>query len=136
MGGKNGTYSLCSVDAMIKTIFKRFGKVVKRRWVFQCLRYMEDIGMINRKERKGQNTDGTYWQKSSQITLCAKGARYLWKMGVAGAKTLWKSIIAWAEGKDKRWPNKKDIYPLRTNSNEIEIPRGLKALVGMVGTSV
>jgi len=131
LGGKNDSYSKISVDKIIEFLWKYHGISVKRRWVFTILKFLEVIGFISRGPRKGQYSNGQYWQKSSMISFTAKGARFLMSKLVVGATDLWKRIITWAKGKDKRWPNKKDIYPTRTNSNEIEIPGRLKALTGM-----
>ena len=136
LGGKEAPYSLISVDRIIELLWGYHKIPVERRWVFYILAFLEKIGFIKRHIRAGNKPDGKAWQNSSMIFITGRGARFLMSKLVVGATDLWKRIITWAKGKDKRWPNKKDIYPSRTNTNGFEISGRLKALVEMVGISV
>ena len=100
-------YSMVSIDKIVALLKKHHNIVVKRRWVFQCIHDLIDAGLLSRKSRRGKNSDGSVWQKSSILALTLHGARFLFSKGIAGAKQLITSIIQWIRNnKDKRFPQK------------------------------
>lgn len=111
-------YSLISINKIIELLKKHYNIEVKRRWVFQCLRDLLDQGYISRQPRRGKNSDGAVWQKSSIIAITLKGARFLFSRQVLGAKQLISSIMAWMRDNiDKRFP-KKDVIMNGIDDNE------------------
>ncbi|KAF5416010.1 MAG: hypothetical protein C5S49_05210 [Candidatus Methanogaster sp.] len=111
-GGSRGsyTYSLICINTIIEKLKQHYNIVVKRRWVFQCLRDLLDAGYISRQPRRGRNSDGSVWQKSSIIAITLRGARFLFGRRVLGAKQLIASIMQWLRNNiDRRFPPKKAI---------------------------
>ena len=93
-----------SVNVIIELIAKRHLTSIKRRWAFQCLHDLEELGFINRQERYVKNPDGGYKQIPSLISITLRGARKLFDQGVDGASRLAKEILGWIHAGDKRWP--------------------------------
>jgi len=126
--GKNN-YSLISIDRIIE-LLKRFHNVeVKRRWVFKCIRYMLDSGLLSRRSRFGHRDDGKIFQLSSIIAISLKGAKLLISKRVSGAFLLLKNILAWVKNKDNRFPKKEDILPINSDNMDPEELRRLEILV-------
>jgi len=108
--GKNH-YSLISVNKIIKLLSKIHGTQVKRRWVFQCLRDMIDLGFLSRRSRYKRYNNGQIGQLSSITAITLKGAKLLVSKKISGAVLLLKNILSWVKNKDKRFPTKNDIRP-------------------------
>lgn len=105
-------YITPSTDSIIELIHARHNTDIRRRWAFQCLHDIEELGYITRRERYQKNPDGAYKQKPSLITITLKGARKLFDLGIAGAAKLVKSILTWLRSNDKRWPDyKENLHP-------------------------
>ena len=134
LGGKSFKYSLVSIDKIIELLKKHHNIVVKRRWVFQCIRDLIDAGFLSRKSRRGKNSDGSVWQKSSILAFTLRGARFLFSKGVMGAKNLIASILAWIRRKnDNRFPSKTEIITDDLDGSE---RRRLLDLVEIVTKSI
>jgi len=111
MGYGKKHYTKASVYSMME-LLKNLHKIdIKRRWIFACLKYFEDEGLIKRKKRYVRQPDGTLKQISSMITFTLKGAKQLYRMGVSGANKLLNSIKSWLKRKDGRFPKIGDIIP-------------------------
>ncbi len=106
--GKNHYTKICT-DKIIKLLEKFHSTVVRRRWVFQCMRDLEDAGLISRKKRYKKGEGGMQRQMSSITSFTIKGASFLVKKRVSGSVLMLKRIIAWIKGQDKRWPKKSDV---------------------------
>jgi len=111
MGYGKKHYTKASVYSMME-LLKNLHKIdIKRRWIFACLKYFEDEGLIKRKKRYIRQPDGKIEQISSLITFTLKGAKQLYRMGVSGANKLLSSIKSWLKRKDRKFPKVKDIIP-------------------------
>ena len=106
--GKNHYSKVCT-DKIISLLEKFHSITVKRRWIFQCMRDLEDAGLISRRQRYKQGDSGVIRQMSSITSFTIKGASFLVKKRVSGSVLMLKRIIAWIKGQDKRWPDKKDV---------------------------
>ena len=111
MGYGKKHYTKASVYAISDLLKGIHGISVKRRWLFACLKFLEDEGLIRRKKRYLRQPDGTLKQISSMITITLKGTKQLYRMGVSGASKLLKSIKSWLRRKDGRFPKIQDIIP-------------------------
>jgi len=106
--GKNH-YTVSAVDTFLVNL-EKFHKIkIKRRWMFYCLRYLLDEGYIRRKTRHTQDFDGLITQIPSMITFTLKGIVWLVRMGVEGAKKVYKSMQKFLKKGDKRFPSKPDF---------------------------
>lgn len=119
-GGKQH-YTKASVDALRGLLKKFHGIEVGRRWIFECLRCMEDEGLIRRKERYYHNPDGSFVQLSSMTSFTLRGVRYMVSKRIAGAKKLLDSMISWFKRRDGRFPKPdpeiEKFTPLETEKN-------------------
>ena len=103
-----------------ETLLEKYHHVkVKRRWIFQCLKDMADEGLITRRKRYSLNGEAKIEQLPGIITFTLKGLKYLVAKKVAGAYKALKDMMAWVKGKDRRFPERKDIAPDMTDA-EIE----------------
>ena len=100
-------YITPSVNSIIELIGQRHSSDIQRRWAFQCLHDLIDLGYIRRQPRFQKNPDGGYTQIPSLISITLKGARKLYDLGVEGAAKLSKEILGWIHAGDKRWPQYK-----------------------------
>jgi hypothetical protein len=122
--GKNH-YSLISVNKIRKLLARFHETHVERRWVFQCIHDLIEIGHLSRKPRYKRHKDGTINQLSSITSITLKGAKLLVAKKVTGALLLLKKIIAWTKNRDKRFPTDQDILPV--NFKDID-PKELRRL--------
>jgi len=103
-GGKNH-YTKASVNAIQQLLRKYHGVEVKRRWLFYCLRHIEDAGLLRRKQRYRRGENGDIRQISSMISFTLKGVRYLVSNRISGAKELLARMISWWQRQDDRFPD-------------------------------
>ena len=106
--GKNH-YSVTSIKSLLGNLVKFHDIDIKRRWCFECLRWLIDEGYIRRKYRYVNNFDGLITQIPSMVWFTLKGVVWLSKKGVTGAKKLYKSMVKYLKKGDKRSPAKKDF---------------------------
>ena len=106
--GKNH-YTVSSIDKLRENLDKYHKVDIKRRWTFQCLRDLLDAGYIKRKQRYVHDFDGLITQIPSMITFTLKGAIFMVRRGVSGAKKIVKSMVKYLQKKDKRFPLQKDF---------------------------
>ncbi|TSA45885.1 hypothetical protein D4R52_01660 [bacterium] len=114
-----------SVNTIIDLLCSYHSTEIKRRWAFQCLHDLEEMGYINRRERYIKTPDGLWKQIPSLITITLAGARKLYTQGVDGAARLIKEILGWVRSGDKRWPGYKSNL---VTSPERMVPAGIAAL--------
>ena len=106
--GKNHV-SYSSIKAILKNL-EKFHKIkIQRRWLFYCLRWLEDEGYIRRKARYSNDHNGLVTQIPSIIWLTLKGVVWLVSKGVVGAKKLYKSMVTYLKKKDGRSPTRKEF---------------------------
>jgi hypothetical protein len=132
-GGQRGPYTLISIDKIILLLKERHGTLVKRRWVFQCIKDMLIAGYISRKTRHFHKSDGTIGQISSIIAITLKGAKFLVSKQVSGAFLLLKNILAWIKNKDRRFPNKAESSGSGRSQNDPVQDRRLKEMLEGIG---
>jgi len=108
---RNSAYTKASVNKLRELLEKRHSKKIERRWAFYCLAAFEAEGLITRRVRIINNSDGTVRQLSSMIAFTIKGAKYLIANKVEGSILLLKQILAWLKGQDKRFPTSKEVHP-------------------------
>jgi len=125
-------YSLVCVNKIRELLAQYHGIHVGKRWIFQCLRYLEDIGLISRKPRYKHQSDGTIRQLSSIIAFTLKGALFLVSKKVKGAKKLMKKILLWIKTKDRRFPREKDIFKGEVSPLTPSDIEPFKTLINMV----
>ena len=117
---RGGAYTKASVTKLRELLEKRHSKKIKRRQAFYCLAAFEAAGLITRRVRIINNSDGTVRQLSSMIAFTIKGARYLMANKVEGSILLLKQILSWLKGRDKRFPKK----PAKSGAVAVEMDPG------------
>jgi len=116
MGKSKKSYSTPAWRAL-ETLLEKYHHVkVKRRWIFQCLRDMADEGLIARRKRYRLNAEAKIEQLPGIITFTLEGLKYLVAKKVAGAYQALKDMMAWIQGKDRRFPERRDIAPDMTDA--------------------
>ena len=102
--GKNH-YTVSSPKAYRKNLDKFHNKKIKARCYYQHMRDLEDNNYIRRKQRYKNDSNGLIRQIPSMTTLLLKGVVLLVRLGTAGAKKLYKSMVTFSQKEDKRWPS-------------------------------
>ena len=136
MGQGQNHYTRTSVDKILENLSKFHDIKIKRRWLFFNLRTLLDAGFIRRKARYRHDTSGIISQIPSMITFPLKGILWLAKMGIAGARTLYKTMLAYLKKKDGRWPHPDDFEDDSLLSEDPKTQERLKSLLGIVGTRI
>ena len=109
MGQGKNHYSVSSIDKIRLNLDKFHDINIKRRWMFQCMADLEADKYIRRKPRYIQDHNGLIRQIPSMITFTLKGIVWLVKMGVEGAKKIYKSMMSYLKKDDKRFPSRTDF---------------------------
>ena len=99
-----------SPDSMIDILDKVYQHRVSRRTHFRAVHALIEQGLIVRQFRYDREAKPTIIQKSSMISFTLKGVKYLMKMGVLYAYTLYKKMIAWLHKDDSRFPKTVEEY--------------------------
>ena len=102
-------YTVSSIDKLRENLDKYHKVDIKRRWTFQCLRDLLDAGYLKRKQRFVNDENGLVSQIPSMVTFTLKGAIFMVRRGVSGAKRIVKSMVKYLQKKDKRFPLQKDF---------------------------
>jgi len=136
MSLKRGAYTKAGVNKLRELLAKRHNKVIQRRWAFYCLAAFEAAGLISRRVRIINNSDGTVRQLSSMIAFTVKGAKYLMANKVEGSILLLKQILAWAKGQDKRFPARRETAHPPTLDKDTTDQRRPEDLAKMVFTPI
>lgn len=133
--GKNH-YSTAAIKTILK-LLKKFHKIeIKRRWLFQCLKDLTDAGLIKRNTRFEKGHNGLILQIPSIITFKLKGVVWLVKMGIKGAKEVYKSMTTYLQKEDKRFPKRKDFDDGSWGPADPEEKARLDGLLGIVGEKI
>lgn len=122
MSKKVSSYTKASVNKLRELLAKRHNKEIERRWAFYCLADLEAEGLITRRVRIINNSDGTVRQLSSMIAFTIKGLKLLISMKVEGSILALKNKITWLKGQDKRFPEK----PALTGAVKVEMDPRLR----------
>ena len=136
MGQGKNHYTATSVDTIRDNLAKYHDKHIQRRWAFKCLEHLTHQGFIRRKKRYKHDSVGHITQRPSLIMFTLKGMASLAKMGIAGARKIYQTMLEYLNKGDKRWPSKHDFDDgsyLPDNPSDRE---RLKRLLGIVGTSI
>lgn len=102
-------YTVSSVDKLRLNLDKFHDIKIKRRWTFQCLADLLTAKYIRRKQRYVQDENGLITQIPSMITFTLKGVIWMVKMGVKGARKIYKSMMKYLKKEDKRFPSREDF---------------------------
>lgn len=129
-------YTMVSIDKIQELLAKWQGIHVGRRWIFYCLRELLDKGLVTRKSRYRNDSNGLVRQRSSMWAITYAGAKYLASKSVTGAFKLLKSIKKYAESKDRRWPKKKDIVEPKDGDRFYPSKEDWKSLLGIIPKSI
>jgi len=132
MSLRGGAYTKASINKLRELLEKRHGKKIERRWTFYCLAAFESAGLITRRVRIINNSDGTVRQLSSMIAFTVRGAKYLMANKVEGSILLLKQILAWLKNKDKRFPARRETAHPPTLDKDAAVQRRLEDLAKMV----
>jgi len=109
MGQGKSHYSTAAINSILDLLSK-FHKInIKRRWLFQCLKDLTDAGLIKRDTRFVQDNNGLITQIPSMIIFKLKGICWLARMGVKGAKEVYKSMTKFLQKDDQRFPSRTDF---------------------------
>jgi len=84
---------------------------IGRRWYFQCMRDLEDDGLIKRQRRWLQLPGPEIRSNTSLWSFTLKGMQYLSANLVYGARETVHNMIAYFKRNDKRFPRPSDIFP-------------------------
>ena len=102
-------YSTAAINTILELLSKFHKIKIKRRWLFQCMKDLTDAGLIKRNTRYVQDSNGLISQIPSMIIFKLKGVVWLVKMGVKGAKEVYKTMVKFLKKEDKRFPSKTDF---------------------------
>ena len=133
--GKNHV-SYSSIAAILQNLNK-FHKIdIQRRWLFYCLRHLEDQGYIRRKGRYRNDENGLITQIPSILWFTLKGVVWLVSKGVVGAKKLYKSMMNYLKKDDKRSPTRAEFDDGSYQPATADERERLKGLLGIVGEKI
>jgi hypothetical protein len=133
--GKNH-YTRTSIDKIGENLEKYHKIHVKRRWIFYCVAELLRAGYITRKARYRNDTNGLIRQQTSLLAMKMEGLKYLVAKRVTGAWKLLKSMMAWLQKGDARWPEKKDVQEGSYWPEGVDERERLKGLLGIVGEKI
>ncbi len=106
---------------------------IERRWLFQCMRDLQDSGYLYRKIRRRRNENGELRSLSSLCWLTMKGAKFLASRMVSGAREIVNAMIDWIHKDDKRPPRNQDFMPTDTPLSREKSLVKLKELLAGIG---
>ena len=125
-------YTVSSIDKLRENLDKYHKVDIKRRWTFQCLRDLLDAGYLKRKQRFVNDENGLVSQIPSMVTFTLKGAIFMVRRGVSGAKRIVKSMVTYLKKKDKRFPLQKDFDDGSYKPADLEEQKRLDGLLEIV----
>jgi len=111
-------YVIPGVDTLLSLLEQYHKITIHRRWFFYCLKYLKDEGIIVTRHRFDHYDGNKIMQLPSMITFTLRGASYLMKKRVAGAKALLKAILKWMGKDDRRFPKPKE-FDERLSENDM-----------------
>jgi hypothetical protein len=126
------TYTQVSINKLLALLLKHHNIDIKRSWIFQCLRDIEDSGYIRRKRRYLQVEGGLIQGIPSLWSFTLKGLSWLVANGVTPAIDLYKNMISWLQKKEGRFPRKEDFFDPSYTKIDVKAIERLKQLAGSV----
>lgn len=132
MGQGTNHYTAVSVNKILELLELYHSIVVKRRWLFTCLRDLLDSNIITRRSRFSNEENGVIFQLPSMISFTLKGAKYLVSKRVSGSLRLLKAILNFIKCGDRRWPQPVDIIKPKENGNIKDDKRRLANILGSI----
>lgn len=111
MENGNKHYTKVSVDKIRYLLAKYHDLQIQRRWLFYCLKDMEQRGYIRRRKRYDKRGAGEIRQYSSMISFTLAGIRYLVTKKINGARELLQRMLKFINAKDKRFPFQQPTGP-------------------------
>lgn len=129
-------YTVSSIDKLRENLNKYHKVDIQRRWTFQCLRDLLDAGYLKRKQRFVNDENGLVSQIPSMVTFTLKGAIFMVRRGVSGAKRIVKSMVKYLQKKDKRFPLQKDFDDGSYKPADLEDKKRLDNLLGGIGKKI
>lgn len=136
MGKGKSHYTQSSVNAMLGNLVEFHDIDIKRSWLFKNLRVLQDDGYINRKPRYRHDSSGRISQIPSLVIMTYKGAKWLAKLGIRGARKLRDTIRSYLQKKDGRWPHKQDFEDNGHTQEDPDNKRRLFDLLDGVGQRI
>ena len=136
MGKGKSHYTQSSIDALLDNLAKYHEIHIKRSWIFKNLRRLLDAGYINRRSRYRHDSDGRISQIPSLVIFTYRGAKWLARLGIRGARTLRDTIRTFLEKKDGRWPHKHDFQDNGAAQGDPDTKRRLFDLLDGVGERI
>ena len=133
--GKNH-YTVTSTSTLLSNLLKFHRIDIKRRWCFECMRWLIRAGYIRRKSRYVNDHDGLITQIPSMVTFTLKGVVWLVSKGVVGAKAMHKSMMTYLKKDDKRWPDKSMYDDGSYKPADPDERKRLEGLLGIVGRKI
>ena len=109
MGQGENHYTVSAINTFLLNLKKHHKIDIKRRWVFYCFAWLLDNKYIKRKQRYVHDHNGLVTQIPSMVTFKLRGIAWLVKMGVKGAKDIYKKMVTHIQGPDKRAPKQDDF---------------------------
>lgn len=120
------------VRALQKILMKEYGVCVGIRWIYQCLRDLENLGLIRRKTRPRVDKEGKFRSLSSMIVFTVSGVMYLKQSLIEGSTERWRKTLEWLKRNDRRFPSESELigdgYQDLISRNLYEIRKILKDL--------
>ena len=92
---------------------------------------LTDAGLIKRNTRYVQDGGGLISQIPSMIIFKLKGIVWLAKMGVKGAKEVYKTMVKFLKKEDERFPGRKDFDDGSWWPEEADQREALENLLGI-----
>ena len=133
--GKNH-YTRSSIDKFLENLLKYHLVSIKRRWLFYCLRSLQDQHYISRRPRYDHDHNGLIRQYSSLRSFTVKGVLWLMSNGVQQAARLLRTMKDYWKREDGRFPTKDDFQKGYSPSQHPNIPKRLKQLLEGMLTSI
>jgi hypothetical protein len=124
-------YTVTSINALRQNLSEFHGIKIRRRWTFQCLRYLLDAGYIKRKGRYVHDNNGIITQIPSMVTLTLKGMAWLVARGVRKTRKIYKAMVDHISSNDKRFPKKKDFDDGSWKPKDPGMREGLEYMLGI-----
>lgn len=119
-------------NTLIELLEKYHKIYIQRRWFFQCMRDLEDQGLICRKRRWIHTDDNTVYSESSLWFFTIRGAQFLKSKAISGAADLLKRMLEWLHRDDSRQPDMKTLAPREPEIDRAEGIRRVQALLEAV----
>ena len=126
-------YATIGPSVFLDLLQKHHKTEIKERWLFSCLRTLEDNKLMTRIKRYSKDTDGNPKQLPSCFALTLKGAYYLYKKGVTLARGLIDKIKSWLKRRDNRPPEKEQLLPEFTPQEATKNLIKLRELMATIG---